>query len=189
MSDNTKKSFWDRIPFLQKLKNIKHIEIILLVIFAIILIIIYSSTTKSSSSKNISNSSSDFTAREYSQYLEDKLSDILSNISGAGKVKVVITLDGGMRYEYAKESEEITTSNEIGGNTNTKTTKNEEVVLVTINGKSTPLVIKESYPDVCGVVVVASGAASAQVKLNILRAVTTLLNVDENCIQIMVGNN
>lgn len=187
MSDKKEKlSIWDRIPILQKLKNIKHIEIYLLCIFAIILIVVYSTTIKNKSDKTTTQTS--FTAQEYSQYLEDKLSNILSDISGAGTVKVMITLDGGMKYEYAKESEEITTSNEVGGNTNTKTTKNEEVVIVTINGKATPLIIKESYPDVCGVVVVASGASNVQVKLNIMKAIKTLLNVKDENIQILTGN-
>lgn len=186
MSDKKEKvSIWDKIPFFQKIKNIKHIEIYLLCIFAIVLIIIYSSTTKT---KTQTATNTDFTSQEYSLYLENKLADILSNITGAGTVKVMITLDGGMKYEYATESEEITTSNEVGGNTTTKTTKNEEVVIVTINGKATPLIIKESYPDVCGVVVVASGASNAQVKLNIMKAIKTLLNVNDDCVQILVGN-
>ena len=99
----------------------------------------------------------------------------------------MITLDGGMRYEYATESEEVTTSTEVGDNTNSKTTITEEVVIVTINGKSTPLVIKESYPKIIGVVVVASGAAKAQVKLNIMNAITALLDVTDANIQILIG--
>lgn len=186
MSEKKEKiSFWDKIPFLQKIKNIKHIEFILLGIFAIILIFVYSTTLKSKTSKT--DSVTEFSADEYANYLEDKLAGILSNISGAGTVKVMITLDGGMKYEYATENQEITTSNEVGGNINTKITKSEEVVLVTINGKSTPLVIKETYPDICGVVVVASGASNALVKLNMMRSITTLLNIKESCIQIMVG--
>lgn len=187
MSDKKEKvSIWDKVPLLQKIKNVKHIEIYLLCIFAIILIVIYSSTIKTKSTTETTNA--DFTSQEYSLYLENKLADILSNITGVGTVKVMITLDGGMKYDYATESEEITTSNEVGGNTTTKTTKNEEVVIVTINGKATPLIIKESYPDVCGVVVVASGASNAQVKLNIMKAVKTLLNVKDESVQILVGN-
>lgn len=184
----SKTSIFDRIPLLQKIKNIKHIELILLLIFAIVLVVIYSSTKSKTNASATITSSEELTAQEYSQYLENKLASILSNISGAGTVKVMITLDGGMKHEYAKESEEITTSNEVGGSTNTKTTKNEKVVLVSINGKSTPLIVKESYPDVCGVVVVCMGASNAQVKLNIMKAIITLLNVDEKRVQIMVGN-
>ena len=51
-----------------------------------------------------------------------------------------------------------------------------------------PLIIKESYPDVCGVVVVASGAGNVQVKLNIMKAIKTLLNVKDENIQILIGN-
>ncbi|MBE7074438.1 MAG: hypothetical protein E7376_00435 [Clostridiales bacterium] len=187
MSDKKeKKSILDKFSLLQKLKGIKHIELILVCIFAIILVIVYSST-KSTSSVEISNS--EFSTEDYSIYLEDKLSNILSGISGAGKVNVMITLDGGMNYEYATEKEEVTTTTDVGGSTNTKTTINEEVVIVTINGKSTPLIIKESYPKIIGVVIVASGAVNAQVKLNIMRATVALLNVEENNIEILVGNS
>ncbi len=178
-----KSSFWDKVPFIHKLKNIKHIELILLGIFAIVLVVVYSSSIGSKT--KTTELATEFSAEQYSSYLESKMENILSNIAGAGSVKVMITLDGGMRYEYATESEEVTTSNEIGGSTNTKTTKSEEVVIVTINGKSTPLVIKETYPEICGVVVVASGASNAQVKLNMMKSIVTLLNIKDSCVQIL----
>ena len=182
-----KKSILDRFSFIHKLKNIKHIELILICIFAIVLVIIYSSTTTSSSSTV--ESIEEFSTEEYSSYLENKLSNILAEISGVGKVNVMITLDGGMNYEYATEREEVTTETDVGGSTNSKTTVNEEVVIVTINGKSTPLIIKESYPSIIGVVIVASGATNAQVKLNIMRATQALLNVNENNIEILAGSS
>lgn len=186
MSENEqKKSIWDKIPLLQKIKNIKGIQYVLLGLFVVVLILMFMSSKKSNSQQVVS--SSDITAESYAKYLEDKLSVILGNIAGAGNVSVMITLDGGMRYEYATESEEITTSNNVGENTTSKTTKTEEVVIVTINGKSTPLVIKESYPKIIGVVVVASGANKAQVKLNIMSAITALLDVSDSNIQILVG--
>ena len=48
-----------------------------------------------------------------------------------------------------------------------------------------PVVIKEVPPVVKGVVIVAGGADNAVVKLNILRAVTVLLDVDYNRIEII----
>lgn len=186
MSDKqNKKSIWDKLPFIQKLKNIKGIQYIILGIFVLLLGVIFMST-KTQNGQEFANAS-DLTAEAYAEYLEVKLSNILSDISGAGKVSVMITLDGGMRYEYATESEEVTTSTEVGENLNSKTTISEEVVIVTINGKSTPLVIKESYPKIIGVVVVASGAAKAQVKLNIMNAITALLDVSDANIQILIG--
>lgn len=187
MSENQKRSIWDKIPFVQKIKNIKGIHYIIIGIFVLVLGIIFISTKSQSKQEIVATS--DLTAEAYAEYLENKLSNILSNIADAGKVNVMITLDGGMQYQYATESEEVTTSSEVGGNINSKTSKTEEVVIVTINGKSTPLVIKESYPKIVGVVVVASGASKVQVKLNIMNAITALLDVEESKIQILIGSN
>ena len=77
----------------EKLKNIKHIEIIIAIIFGVILLMIYLSTFSNSSISN--NSSAATTASAYSTELEDRLEGLLSNIKGAGKVKVMIVLKSG----------------------------------------------------------------------------------------------
>lgn len=46
----------------------------------------------------------------------------------------------------------------------------------------------EVIPKVTGVVVVSSGAESTAVKLNIITAVQTLVNIEQNKIQVFVGN-
>lgn len=181
-----KQSVWDRVPFLQKLKNVKHIEIIVIAIFITILALIFlsSQAKKSGSTAQIS----EFNLEVYTKNLENRLSLVLGEINGAGKVSVMVTLDGGISYEYAKESEEVTTTSAITNGTNTKTTTSESVVIVTQNGKSTPLIVREIYPEVSGVVVVSSGAGNVAVKLNIINAVSTLLGVSENQIQVLVGS-
>lgn len=86
-----------------------------------------------------------------------------------GKVEVAITFDGTVERVYAYE---------------TKTTSSGSVTeIVFANGA--PVVIKEVPPVVKGVVIVAGGADNAVVKLNILRAVTVLLDVDYNRIEII----
>lgn len=181
-----KSSVWDRLTILQKLKNIKHIEFIIISIFLVILAIIFFSSN--TDSKKNETSISGFDIAQYAQILEKRLSVVLSEINGAGRVTVMITLDGGMSYEYATESEEVTTSSSITSGTNSKTTKSESVVIVTQNGKSSPLVVKEIYPGIAGVVVVCSGAGSVAVKLDIINAITTLLDVDDSKVQVLVGN-
>ncbi|MBE7082070.1 MAG: hypothetical protein E7378_00100 [Clostridiales bacterium] len=181
-----KKSIWDKIPFLQKLKNIKHIGLLVIGIFVIVLILIYISSSSSKKSTELPNSS-EFNSQQYAQYLENKLIEVLDDINGVGKVSAMITLDGGMNYEYATESEEVTTTSQSGNSTNTKTTIDEKVVMVSINGKQTPLVIKSTYPKIVGVVVVAQGANNAQIKLNIARAIETLLDVSDSNVEILVG--
>ena len=145
--------------------------------------IIYISSSSSTSIK----SSDEFNAEIYANNLENKLENVLKEISGAGRVSVMIMLDGGMKYEYAKESEEVTTSSSLTNGTNSKTTTNENIVMITQNGKQTPLTIRQYYPDVTGVVVVCSGASNVAVKLNIISAVSTILGIDANKIEVLVG--
>ena len=183
MSEKSKSSAWDRVPFLTRLKNIKHIELIVVAIFVVVLAVIYISSTSS----NTVSTTGEFNIEAYSNSLEKKLENVLGEISGVGKVSVMVMLDGGMKYEYAKESEEVTTSSSLTSGTNSKTTTNESIVMINQNGKSTPLIIREYYPDVCGVVVVCSGASNVAVKLNIINALSTLLGVDSNRIEVLVG--
>lgn len=184
MSDK-KTSLFDRIPFMQKLKNIKHIEFVILVIFVVVLAVIYMSSQKNeSSTSNMAEASS---LEEYGEYLEDKLENVIKNIDGAGNIEVMITFDGRITYEYATEKEEVTTSSSVTGGTNSKTTTNEKMIIVSQNGKETPLIVKEIYPPIAGVVVVSSGAGNVAVKLNIISAIETLLDVDNNKVQVLAG--
>ena len=77
--------------WLQKLKNIKHIEIYISVIFIVIILLIYlSNFSKSSKSKTDYNQ---VNISQYIEQLEDNLEDVLSSIGGVSNVKVMITLD------------------------------------------------------------------------------------------------
>ena len=143
-----------------------------------------------SSSKNTPHTPNTFqlqSLEEYGGHLESKLENVLKNIDNAGNVNVMITFSGRITYEYATEKEEVTTSSSVTGGTNSKTTTNEKLIIVMQNGKETPLIVKEIYPPIAGVVVVASGAGNIAVKLNIMSAVETVLDIDSNKIQILVG--
>ena len=183
MSEKSKA--FDKISLLQKIKNIKHIEFIIIGIFLLILAAVYfSSSTKTSQTENGSCVQN---LEEYGEYLESKLESVLKNIDNAGNVKVMITFSGRITYEYATEKEEVTTSSSVTSGTNSKTTTNEKLIIVMQNGKETPLIVKEIYPPIAGVVVVASGAGNVAVKLNIMSAVETVLDIEPNKIQILVG--
>lgn len=92
MSDKPKIKF----KWLEKLKNIKHIEIYITIIFAIILILIFFSSNTSSKAKPKANTNTytqDTTISAYVNDMENKLEGILSQIEGASNVNVMITLD------------------------------------------------------------------------------------------------
>ena len=171
---------------MQKLKNVKHIELIVISIFVLILAVIYISSLGSKDEKL--NINSDTSLEEYGNYLETKLMNVIENIDGAGNVSVMLTFDGRITYEYATESEEVTTSSSVTSGTNTKTVVNEKVIIVNRDGKDTPLVTREIYPEIAGVVIVASGAGNVAVKLNIISAVETLLSIDDSKINVLMGS-
>lgn len=121
MSENKKSA---DLKIFQKLKSIKHIEIIVAIAFAVIVLLIYSSSTETRTSSTQTD-------------LETRLECVLSDIDGAGNVSVLIN------------------------------SNNDQID---------------------GVIVVCSGADDIGVKLNILRAVETVLKIPTSQIEILVGN-
>ena len=52
-----------------------------------------------------------------------------------------------------------------------------------VGGK--PFVIKESYPEIVGVVIVADGANNLSVKMSLLNAAQVFLSIDEQKIKVL----
>ncbi len=186
MSDEKKqkgllKSLAD-LPFIKKLKNVKHIEIIVLVIFFLIMLLIcfgsggLTSSTSKVESISPSNSTTYITTKEYVNFLENKLTDTLSNMKDVGNVRVMISVNGSTEIVFA--TNQTTTSS--GQSTETE----NKIVLV----DSKPLIVSEKLPEINGVVIVSSGAKDTKVRLDIISAVQTLLNIEANKIQVFVGN-
>ena len=91
MSDKEKRA---SPKWLEKLKNIKHIEIYIAVIFIIVLALIFMSNSGFRSSGNKTDKSSEnLTVTEYIEKVENNLEEILTNIEGVENVKVMITLN------------------------------------------------------------------------------------------------
>ncbi len=167
------KSFWE------KFKSIKHIQIISAIVVGLLICVIYFAFMQTTESDDISENSSEnySTAEEYVTMLENKLSYVLSKISGVGNVDVVITLESGFTFEYATDVETKTVSS--GGTETTVTT--ETIILVS----DEPVVVKQNYPVIKGVVIVAEGAENFAVKMNIMTAAGTVLQIDSENITIL----
>ena len=92
--------------FIKKIKGVKHIEIYLAVIVGLIVIMCYFFFTSTPNDTKEENSTGNYsTAQEYADYLENKLCNVLSKISGVGNVSAIITLETGFTYEYATDTE------------------------------------------------------------------------------------
>ena len=178
-----------------KLKKVKHIEVYAVIFLAIVVMAIWLFPSGGSKQTSIEQSFSTTTTAEYAKSLENRLNSVLSAIDGAGSVQCMITLDGGIErvLAYSNDEKNSSTQNTTSNGTTNKTetsTSNKEPILITVNGSSEPLVLYEIMPDIKGIVVVASGANDVRVKLDILKAVQALLNVQSSQIEIFVkGNN
>lgn len=109
---------------------------------------------------------------EYEQNLEKRLEELLISVDGAGKVKVMLTLDCGDESVYATENKSTDNSDE------------KTYVLIENDGENGGLLLKVSQPQVRGVAVVCEGADSAKVKQEITGTLTAVLGISTNRVNI-----
>ncbi len=161
----------------QRLKNIKHFHVILAVFVALVVCVIYFSVFFAPKNDKIeeNNTQTFSTAEEYVNWLENRLNNVLSKISGAGKVSTIVTLESGFSYDYAKEIETRTST------TGDVVITSETVIMV--GGE--PVVVKQWYPVIKGIVVVSSGAKDFTVQMKLMEAVQTVLEIEKDDIRIL----
>lgn len=114
--------------------------------------------------------------------LEKRLSDLLSEVDGAGQVEVMIFADSSSEMVPAYNNQTDSRSDEGSGNTSTERSESRELAL---SGGDNPVILKTIIPEIQGVVVVAEGADDFLVKKELNDAVCTLLGVPEHRVQIL----
>ncbi|MEE1224311.1 MAG: hypothetical protein UH081_03525 [Clostridia bacterium] len=144
----------------QIIKFLKNKNNALIVVILIIGVIIMMSAGGESSKKTEPEQEGISYAKE--------LENILADIEGAGKVKVMITYYGTSQKDIAYE----TKTNKSEGE---RTSEDRKAVI----SDGVPMVVRETYPGVRGVVVTAQGADNAAVKRKLTEAVTAALDVPE----------
>ena len=144
-------------------------------------------TQSSGDTEEVSNTS---TGNE----LVSDLEDILSNINGVGKVKVMIT--------YAETSKTIPVYNEESSEENTEETDSEggtrkvtqtdtrkEVIYEETDNGSTIITQSIVSPTIEGAIITAEGANDATVKTNIIQAVGAVTGLATHKIQVFEMGN
>ncbi len=159
-----------KLSIIEKIKNNKNLQRIIIALLSAIVFVIFIYSTFSSN-KKVENEVN--TQETYVSQLENRLSNALSSVEGAGKVSVVITVESGMETVLAMKT------------TTTQTSNGLEVVEtpILVNGKT--VVLKENYPKVIGVMIVCEGAKSLSVLSKIQQATVSLLNINANQIEIL----
>jgi len=132
--------------------------------------------------------------QDYARYLERRLEETLSQLDGAGNVRVMVTLQSSAQKIVEKdtqgERDAITEEDSQGGRRTSENTSHQETTVYEGMGEKSqePYVSKELTPRVEGVVVLAEGGENALVKRNITEAIQALFGIDTHKIRIMKKN-
>jgi len=132
-----------------------------------------------------------------SQVLETRLAGelerLLSQVAGAGRVEVYITMESGPRQVLA---EEVTTEKSTGtgnGANGTGSLLRESRRPLTVRDEAArsekPVVLVQIEPEIRGVLVLADGAGDAALRYTLAKAVATILGVDIHKVSVLSRYN
>lgn len=125
--------------------------------------------------------------------LEERLASNLSQMAGVGEVRVQIYYSSSSRYVFGKDErvqEKMTLEEDSqGGNKQSREEGRDYSVVVMRDGSGGEVaLIKEEFkPMITGVLIVAQGAGEVQIKNQIIRSVSTLLDLPLHRIEVVSG--
>lgn len=162
--------------FIKKIKDVKldkKNKIILLIGALALVFLLVSEIGGETEEVSVTRDSASYSA-EYTKKIERQLEDILSEINGAGRVQVMVTLDTCYENVYAKGYSAKTEENDV----ETQNETEEEYIIVKKGSNNEEcLVVKVYEPQIKGVAVVAEGADNIQVKKAITETVCALFDI------------
>ncbi|MCQ2408180.1 MAG: hypothetical protein MJ065_06585 [Oscillospiraceae bacterium] len=105
----------------------------------------------------------------YRIQLEERLTALLSQMEGVGKVTVMVTLGGSSEHIFAEEVK-------VSRNQNGALSESAPVLTRSGNAESA-LIAETKYPAVCGTAILCSGGSHAAVRERITQAAAALLGI------------
>lgn len=171
------------------LKANKKLELAVYIGLALLIVLLYVSTLfpkeKPSSAEPVANTQY---AAQTELEVEERLEAVLSSIRGAGRVEVMITYETGPEIVTAMNTDTNSNRSETVDDEKESTveqkTESQKPATVSGNGGTEPIVLTEKQPAVRGVIVVAEGADNVAVRMDLQRAVQTVLNVPASNIEV-----
>ncbi|HAZ19355.1 MAG TPA: hypothetical protein DCY75_04205 [Clostridiales bacterium] len=118
-----------------------------------------------------------FDEKEYTTFLETRLTSLLAAIDGIGHVQVMVTLENTHTNIYAQD-------------TTTKTTETSQEVESAFSfytdktAGSYPILLTEELPKVRGVAVVCKNGGNPEIQLTVTQLLTSLLGIKSNRIYV-----
>ena len=113
-------------------------------------------------------------ADDYRTQLESDLTAMLSAMEGVGRVQVLVTLEGGEEYCYAKSGDRTVSGSQT----------KSSVSYVTVGGSREALLESVAHPAITGVVIACSGGGSPAVQEAVNRAAAVACGLPSNRIYV-----
>ncbi|MEE1126008.1 MAG: hypothetical protein U0L18_08785 [Acutalibacteraceae bacterium] len=125
---------------------------------------------------------------QYENNLEQSLADIISSINGAGKTRVLLTMDSTVEQVYATDKN-MTQKDSVNSGDSTQSNKDTSadstyITVELADGTQQTVLLKEIQPKVRGVLVVCSGGDNSVVKEKIVDAVTKALDISSSRVSV-----
>ena len=129
-----------------------------------------------------------YTVEQYCETLEKNIKNIVRSITGDKNPTVVVTLESGIRYNYAS-TDDIDTSSASGGNSDqaSESRKQSYITIKNADGGEQALVIAQIMPEVRGVAIICDGGNNEITAEKIKNAVTSALNITSKRVYISGG--
>lgn len=156
-------------------------------VIGIVGIILIAASDLNFADKEYSSDDTDY-LQSYKIQLENELTQLLKEVEGVGEVSVMLTLESGEENVYVqqqKSTSDIDITDEEGKTRESSQSSYEnEVVIVSEQNSTYPLVERTIQPVVQGVAVVCGGADDIKVVSAVTNIVSVVLNVPTNRIYV-----
>ncbi len=121
---------------------------------------------------------------DYTEELEQKVSDLLNSVEGISEVKVMITLKNGSEKILKEDTESVRTRQEKKDEQEGEETMKRTTVILQ-GEEEKPYVVQEIYPQIQGIAISGKGISGQNRKKEILDMMQALFNVPIHKIAIM----
>lgn len=128
-------------------------------------------------------------ASAYEKELEARVKELLRGVSGVGEVDVMIVLKSSAEKIIQVDnttSKAVTTEKGSGSDRVVESLDQEHTTVLTGSGNGQePVIAKEVYPELSGIIISASGGGSAAVQAEICEAMEALFGLSANKIKVL----
>lgn len=184
----------------KKIENLAVFIIILIITIIIINVIWNGDNDKEKEGQSTdkilakANNNEDSNIEKTQNELEERLENILENIKGVGKVKVLLTYSQSSQtmamYNEDSTKNDTQETDTQGGNRNiSQYSTKKEVIYQEIDGKKVPVTQSIIEPKIEGAIVTAVGAQNSNIKTNIIQAIEAATGLATHKIQVFEMTN